>query len=71
MVVAIPMMFLSGATIPLEVMPAGVGGFSKFIPLTHAIRLPKGLWFIESVQDGGRSAGGRSYRSTNVSVGKR
>ncbi len=45
MVLAFPMMFLSGATVPLEVMPASVREFSRFIPLTHAVRFIKGLWF--------------------------
>lgn len=45
MVLAFPMMFLSGATIPLEAMPTNVQRFSRFIPLTYAVRLIKGLWF--------------------------
>lgn len=48
MVLAFPMMFLSGATIPLEIMPAGVRAFSRYIPLTHVVSLMKGLWFGES-----------------------
>lgn len=48
MVLAFPMMFLSGAAMPLEVMPAGVRAFSRYIPLTHVVSLMKGLWFGES-----------------------
>jgi ABC-2 type transport system permease protein len=33
------MMFLSGATMPSEMFPAGVKTFSKILPLTHAVQL--------------------------------
>ena len=45
MVVFYPMMFLSGAAIPIEVMPESVRRISDFLPLTYAVRLLKGLWF--------------------------
>jgi ABC-2 type transport system permease protein len=45
MVLFYPMMFLSGAAIPLEVMPEGVRQVSRFLPLTHVVTLIKGLWF--------------------------
>jgi ABC-2 type transport system permease protein len=45
MVLFYPMMFLSGASIPIEVMPEGVQAAAKFLPLTHAVTLIKGLWF--------------------------
>jgi len=48
MVAAFPMMFLSGATIPYEVIPASVRTFSRFIPLTHVVTLMRGLWFGEA-----------------------
>lgn len=47
MVLAFPMMFLSGATIPYEVLPASVRTFSRFVPLTHVVTLMRGLWFGE------------------------
>jgi len=47
MVAAFPMMFISGATIPLEVLPEGVRSAARFIPLTHVVTLLKGLWFGE------------------------
>ena len=47
MVAAFPMMFLSGATIPLETMPETVRNVSRFIPLTHVVTLMRGLWFGE------------------------
>lgn len=48
MVLAFPMMFLSGASIPLEILPSGVRAFSRFIPLTHVVTLMRGLWQGES-----------------------
>jgi ABC-2 type transport system permease protein len=47
MMVLYPMLFLSGATIPLEVMPKSVQGISDFLPLTYVVRLLRGLWFGE------------------------
>lgn len=44
-IVLIPMMFFSGALIPLEVMPETVQTVSRFLPLTHLVSLLKGLWF--------------------------
>ncbi len=44
MVLAFPMMFISGATIPLETLPAGLRSVSNFIPLTHVVLLMRGLW---------------------------
>ena len=40
-----PMMFLSGATLPLEIMPERVRQVSDLLPLTHVVRLLQGLWF--------------------------
>jgi len=45
MVIFYPMMFLSGAGIPLEVMPASIQRLSNFLPLTYVVRLLRGLWF--------------------------
>ncbi len=44
MLLAFPMMFLSGATIPLEVFKDKVTTVSKFIPLTYVVNFMKGLW---------------------------
>jgi ABC-2 type transport system permease protein len=51
MVIFYPMMFLSGASIPLEVMPEGVRKISNFLPLTHVVTLLRGLWFGEGWGD--------------------
>jgi ABC-2 type transport system permease protein len=44
MVIAFPMMFLSGATLPIEIMPEGVRTVSKFLPVTYVVTLMQGLW---------------------------
>jgi ABC-2 type transport system permease protein len=41
---AMPMLFLSGATAPLEVMPQGVRDVAAFNPLLHAVTLLRGAW---------------------------
>jgi ABC-2 type transport system permease protein len=51
MVIFYPMMFLSGATIPLEVLPEGIRRAADFLPLTYVVRLLRGLWFGESWGD--------------------
>jgi ABC-2 type transport system permease protein len=43
-VVLQPMIYLSGATIPKEVMSAGMREFIRFNPLTHVVTLLQGLW---------------------------
>jgi ABC-2 type transport system permease protein len=45
--VVYPMTILSGATVPLEVMPETVRTISRFVPLTHLVALLRGLWFGE------------------------
>lgn len=46
-VLAVPMLFLSGATAPLEVMPEAVRRAAEFNPLQHAVALLRGAWFGE------------------------
>lgn len=48
MVIFYPMMFLSGAGMPVEILPASLRRVSDFLPLTYAARLLRGLWFGES-----------------------
>jgi ABC-2 type transport system permease protein len=48
MILAFPMMFLGGATIPLEALPRSVRQVSQFIPLTHVVTLMRGLWIGDS-----------------------
>jgi ABC-2 type transport system permease protein len=48
MVIFYPMIFLSGATIPREVMPETIRQYSQILPLTHVVSLLRGLWIGES-----------------------
>ena len=48
MVLLYPMMFLSGASMPLEILPAGIRSVSSFLPLTHVVTLVRGLWAGDS-----------------------
>jgi ABC-2 type transport system permease protein len=43
-VIVYPLIYLSGATIPMEVMPPPMRYFSRFLPLTHVVTLLQGLW---------------------------
>lgn len=45
LVVLYPMIFLSGAGMPLEILPESLQSVSKFLPLTYVVRLLRGLWF--------------------------
>lgn len=51
MVLFYPMMFLSGAGIPLEVLPESIQKISAFIPLTYVVKLLRGLWFGDAWGD--------------------
>jgi len=53
-----PMIFLSGATWPLEFLPQAVRSVARFIPLTYVVALLKGLWF----------GGGWGEHLTNVAI---
>ncbi len=44
MVLFFPMLFLSGATIPAEILPASVRSWAQLLPLTHVVTLLRGLW---------------------------
>jgi len=39
-----PMLFLSGATLPMQMLPDGVQAAAKFLPLTYGVRLMQGVW---------------------------
>jgi ABC-2 type transport system permease protein len=45
MVIFYPMVFLSGASMPLEIMPGTIQRIADFLPLTYVVRLLRGLWF--------------------------
>jgi len=44
-VIFFPMMFLSGAAMPLQIMPASIQSAAQWLPLTHVVRLLQDLWF--------------------------
>ena len=45
MAIFFPLMFLSGAAMPLEIMPENVRRIAEWLPLTHVVRLLQDLWF--------------------------
>ncbi|MGB2895244.1 MAG: ABC transporter permease [Anaerolineales bacterium] len=51
MVIFYPMMFLSGAGMPIELLPPSLQRVSDFLPLTYVARLLRGLWFGEPLVD--------------------
>ena len=51
MVIFYPMMFLSGAGMPIELLPPSLQRISDFLPLTYVARLLRGLWFGETFVD--------------------
>lgn len=44
MVLFYPMIFLSGATIPREILPETIRTYAQILPLTHVVNLLRGLW---------------------------
>lgn len=44
MVILYPMLFLSGAGYPRELLPETILKVSRFLPLTHVVTLLRGLW---------------------------
>jgi ABC-2 type transport system permease protein len=42
-----PMLFLSGAALPQDMLPGALRTVSQAFPLTHAIRLLRGIWLGE------------------------
>lgn len=48
MVIFFPMMFLSGAGMPLQLLPEVLQKVSDYLPLSYVVRLIQGLWFGET-----------------------
>ncbi|MDD2282260.1 MAG: ABC transporter permease [Eubacteriales bacterium] len=44
-----PMLFLTGATIPIEVMPDIMRKIAQFLPVTHIVSAMKTVWFGDSI----------------------
>ncbi len=40
-----PMMFLSGAGLPQQILPEKLVAFSQYLPLTYVVNLLQGLWY--------------------------
>ena len=47
MVALYPMMFMSGATLPMELLPQSIRNVAQFLPLTYVVTLLRGLWLGE------------------------
>ncbi len=50
-IVYFPMIFLSGATVPIEIMPDAVQKAAQVLPLTHAVAALKGVWLGNPITD--------------------
>ncbi len=48
MAIYFPMIFLTGATIPREVLPSAIQEVGQLLPLTHVVNLLRGLWIGQS-----------------------
>jgi ABC-2 type transport system permease protein len=48
MVILYPMLFLSGAGFPRELLPEAIKKISAFLPLTYVVNLLRGLWTGEA-----------------------
>jgi ABC-2 type transport system permease protein len=48
MVILYPMLFLSGAGFPRELLPEAIKKISVFLPLTYVVNLLRGLWVGEA-----------------------
>lgn len=46
-----PMLFLSGATIPLQMMPPAIVAVSRFLPLTYCVEILQGTWLGNPLSD--------------------
>ena len=46
-----PMLFLSGATVPLQIMPGAIVTISKFLPLTYCVEILQGTWLGKPLSD--------------------
>lgn len=51
MMIYFPMIFLSGATMPLELMPSTIQKIANVLPLTHAVNVLKGAWLNKPFSD--------------------
>jgi len=50
-IIYFPMIFLSGATMPIEIFPENIVFISKALPLSYGVVLMKGIWLGGSLFD--------------------
>ena len=50
-IVYFPMLFLTGATVPLEIMPESMQQVAKFLPVTHVVKAMQGAWLNHNLND--------------------
>jgi ABC-2 type transport system permease protein len=50
-VIFFPLMFLSGAAVPLSEMPENIRKIANFIPLTHSVKPLAGMWFGDPLNE--------------------
>lgn len=50
-IVYFPMLFLTGATVPLEIMPKGMQKAAEFLPVTHVVKAMQGAWLSQDIKD--------------------
>jgi ABC-2 type transport system permease protein len=43
-----PMIFLSGAALPRQILPENIQRFGNWLPLTHVVNLIQDLWYGNS-----------------------
>ncbi|MBU5591624.1 ABC transporter permease [Clostridium sp. MSJ-4] len=46
-----PMLFLSGATIPVELFPSKIEAISNVLPLTYVVKVLKGVWIGTAIDN--------------------
>lgn len=57
MIIFYPMLFLSGASLPRELLPENIQRLSQVLPLSHGVTILKGTWLGEPLSSFGREIG--------------
>ena len=52
-IIYFPMIFLSGATLPIQMFPDGLKTASNVLPLTHGVNMIRGVWLGGTLSDFG------------------
>lgn len=48
-IVYFPMLFLTGTTMPMEILPKSLQTFSKVLPVTHVVKTMQGFWLNQDI----------------------